>query len=123
MPDAGTLFVAVLAGHLAGDWIAQTDHQAANKTTSRRALAAHVATYHAALLACTLPVLHDPARLAILLTVSAATHWYIDQRWPTLLVMRATRSHQLAATTWGVIVTDQALHLLILAALTLTLAG
>src|SRR4029450_5502954 len=40
------VFLVLLAGHLLGDWIAQTDWQATTKTRSWAALAAHVASYH-----------------------------------------------------------------------------
>ena len=40
------VFLVLLAGHLLGDWVAQTDWQATNKTRSWAALAAHVASYH-----------------------------------------------------------------------------
>jgi hypothetical protein len=41
-----TVFLVLLAGHLLGDWVAQTDWQATNKTRSLAALTAHVASYH-----------------------------------------------------------------------------
>jgi hypothetical protein len=37
-----TVFLVLLAGHLLGDWVAQTDWQATTKTRSWPALAAHV---------------------------------------------------------------------------------
>jgi hypothetical protein len=40
------VFLVSFAGHLLGDWVAQTDWQAINKTRSWAALAAHVASYH-----------------------------------------------------------------------------
>jgi hypothetical protein len=43
---AAIVFLGLLSGHLLGDWVAQTDWQATNKTRSRAALAAHVASYH-----------------------------------------------------------------------------
>jgi hypothetical protein len=36
-----TVFLVLLAGHLLGDWVAQTDWQATNKTRSLPALTAH----------------------------------------------------------------------------------
>jgi hypothetical protein len=41
-----TVFLALLAGHLLGDWVAQTDWQATAKTRSWAALAAHLTSYH-----------------------------------------------------------------------------
>jgi hypothetical protein len=37
------VFLVLLCSHLVGDWVAQSDWQAANKTRSWAALAAHVA--------------------------------------------------------------------------------
>jgi hypothetical protein len=114
-----TVFLALLAGHLLGDWVTQTDWQATTKTRSWAALAAHLTSYH--LLMGTLlllPVLRDgwPASNALLaLTVSAATHAVIDRRWPVRALLRVTASPGFATVEWGVIAADQALHLTILA--------
>jgi hypothetical protein len=68
------VFLVLLAGHLLGDWIAQTDWQATNKTRSWAALAAHVASYHLLMgLLLLIPVLRDgwpAARALAALTVS-----------------------------------------------------
>jgi hypothetical protein len=119
------VFLVLLGGHLLGDWVAQTDWQATNKTRSWAALAAHVTSYH--LLMGTLlllPVLRDgwPAGKALVtLTVSAMTHAVIDRRWPVRALMRAAGSPGFATVEWGVIAVDQALHLFILAMLALLL--
>jgi len=120
-----TVFLVLLAGHLLGDWVTQTDRQATTKVSSWAALAAHVTRYH--LLMGTLlllPVLRDgwPARNALaVLTVSAATHAIIDRRWPVRALLRAAGSPGLATVEWGVIAADQALHLTILAMLAVLL--
>jgi Protein of unknown function (DUF3307) len=118
-------FLVLLAGHLLGDWVAQSDWQAANKTHSWAALTAHVASYHliVGLLLLT-PVLRDdwPAGKALAaLTVSAITHAVIDRRWPVRALLRAAGSPEFATVQWGVIAVDQALHLFILAMLALLL--
>jgi hypothetical protein len=83
-----TVFLVLLAGHLLGDWVTQSDWQAANKTRSWAALAAHVSRYHLVMGALLLiPVLRDswPASKALLImTMSAATHALIDRRWPVV---------------------------------------
>jgi hypothetical protein len=120
-----TVFLVLLAGHLLGDWVTQTDWQATTKTRSWPALAAHVTSYH--LLMGTLlllPVLRDgwPAGNALLtLTVSAATHAVIDRRWPVRALLRVTASPNFATVEWGVIAADQALHVTILAMLAVLL--
>jgi hypothetical protein len=107
-----TVFLILLAGHLLGDWLTQTDWQATAKTRSWPALAAHVTSYH--LLMGTLlllPVLRDgwPAGNALLaLTASAVTHAVIDRRWPVRALLRVTASPNFATLEWGVISADQA---------------
>jgi hypothetical protein len=56
------VFLVQLGGHLLGDWVAQTDRQATNKTRSRAALAAHVDCYHliAGLLLLLLRIVDNP---------------------------------------------------------------
>lgn len=113
-----TPLAAVLVGHLIGDWIAQTDWQAANKTTSWRANQLHMLTYHMVL--APLCVLSMSAGWALTtVVVSWLTHSLIDRRWPVQKLMKITGSEPFSKTTFGVIAVDQALHLSIL----ITLAG
>jgi Protein of unknown function (DUF3307) len=120
-----TVFLVLLAGHLLGDWVAQTDWQATTKTRSRAALTAHVASYHLLMgLLLLIPSLRDgwPAGKALTaLTVSAVTHAVIDRRWPVSALLRAAGSPGFATVEWGVIAVDQALHLFILAMLAVLL--
>jgi hypothetical protein len=119
------VFLALLTGHLIGDWVTQSDWQAANKARSWTAMAAHVARYHLAMATLLLvPVLRDgwPAGKAFaVLLVSAGTHAVIDRRWPVRALLRAAGSPGFATVEWGVIAVDQALHLSILAMLALLL--
>ena len=108
------LFLLVLAGHLLGDFVAQTDWQAANKERSWRADVAHVLTYHLTMAVLVIPVWHDWSAV-LFLAISAATHALLDRRWPTRLVLGTTGSKGFSTVFWGVIATDQALHLSILA--------
>jgi Protein of unknown function (DUF3307) len=120
-----TVFLVLLAGHLFGDWIAQNDWQATNKTRSWAALAAHVSSYHLVMgMLLLIPILRDgwPAWKALVaLTVSAGTHAIIDRRAPVRVLMRAAGSPGFATVEWGVIAVDQALHLFILAMLAVLL--
>jgi hypothetical protein len=120
-----TVFLILLTSHLLGDWVAQSDWQATNKTRSWAALAAHVAGYHLVMgLLLLLPVLRDgwPAGKALaVLAVSAATHALIDRRWPVRALLRVAGSPGFATIEWGVIAVDQALHLSILAMLAVLL--
>jgi hypothetical protein len=119
------VFLVLLTGHLLGDWVAQDDWAATNKTHSWAALGAHVARYHLIMgLLLLLPILRDgwPAGNAVVvLIVSAATHAFIDRRWPVRALMRAVGSPGFATVEWGVIAADQALHLSILAMLAVLL--
>lgn len=121
----GTLFVALLLGHLVGDWLVQTDRQAAEKTTSWPAMARHIAGYHVAMTAALASLLvtgHLALRSAILaLAISAASHALIDRRWPVVRLLRATGSARFATQQWAILVADQALHLSILAAVAIGL--
>ena len=120
-----TVFLVLLAGHLLGDWVAQTDWQATTKTRSWAALTAHVASYHLLMgLLLLIPILRDgwPAGKALAaLAASAITHAVIDRRWPVRALLRASGSPGFATVEWGVIAVDQALHLFILAMLALLL--
>ena len=120
-----TVFLILLTSHLLGDWVAQSDWQATNKTRSWAALAAHVAGYHLVMgLLLLVPVLRDgwPAGKALaVLAVSAATHALIDRRWPVRALLRVAGSPGFATLEWGVIAADQALHLSILAMLAVLL--
>jgi hypothetical protein len=120
-----TVFLVLLAGHLVGDWVAQTDWQATTKTRSWAALTAHVASYHLLMgLLLLIPILRDgwPAGKALAaLAASAVTHGVIDRRWPVRALMRAAGSPGFATVEWGVIAVDQALHLFILAMLAVLL--
>lgn len=113
---AGTMIdpsVAVFVGHLIGDWIVQTDWQAANKTRSWKANQQHMLGYHLTLLA--LISLCMPLRaILVVILVSWATHMIIDRRWPVQWLMATTKSIPFAQSLWGVLVVDQVLHVSIL---------
>jgi hypothetical protein len=122
---AAIVFLGLLGGHLLGDWVAQTDWQATNKTRSWAALVAHVASYHLIMaLLLLIPVLGDgwpTGRALVALAVSALTHGVIDRRWPVRALLGMAGSPGFATVEWGVIAVDQALHLFILAMLALLL--
>jgi hypothetical protein len=121
------LLALVLAGHLVGDWIIPTDHQATTKMLpGKRGWAAdlsHVTTYTLALgLFCAWGMGGSSSwRFWLLLAVSAVTHAFLDRRWPVRWLMCHTGRSNFADTQWGVIATDQAIHLTILCVLVATL--
>lgn len=111
------LLPLVLAGHFIGDWIVQTDWQAANKTHSWAAMAAHMLSYHACLAVLLLYAGIPGLAAGVILVGSVVTHSFIDRRWPVKALLRATGSGAFAETMWGVLAADQALHLSILCVL------
>lgn len=121
--DWGGPFPALLAGHLVGDWIVQTDWQAAHKVRptdsddywqSWKANQQHMLGYHVALAAAAWPFL-APKQVFRLVAVSWLSHSFIDRRWPVRWLMRHTGSGPFSDTTWGPMCVDQALHLSIIA--------
>lgn len=109
----GAVLAALLAGHLVGDWVVQTDRQAAGKVGSWWWNQAHVGSYHLVLVAAVAPFWWD-LRLAVLVAVSWVTHSFIDRRWPVRWLMTRSGSGPFADTGWGPVVVDQALHVSIL---------
>lgn len=111
------------AAHVADHWV-QTGHQAAHKADAglagHRAMAGHVASYAAtqalALVAADrlLGMGLRPSRMAAAVAVSAATHWFIDRRWPVRKLAEALgkeefyRAGEVCGS--GAYVLDQAAH-------------
>lgn len=120
------IFPLVIAAHLLGDWVVQTDHQAMWKT--QKGLSGwltnqtHMLTYHLTMAAVLLPVWHSWS-LATLIGVSWVTHSFIDRRWPVRRLGYLTRSRDFIDQMWGLLVVDQVLHLSILAFLVAGLKG
>lgn len=108
------LLCAVLAGHLLGDWIVQTDEQARSKGSSWWAMARHIATYHATIIVAALALGAAGRDIAVVVAVSAPTHALLDRRWPVVAILRYTGSAPFSELPWAVLVADQALHLSIL---------
>ncbi|PSK96045.1 hypothetical protein CLV63_113208 [Murinocardiopsis flavida] len=145
-PTRAARFAAVLtavkAAHDVGDFAAQTDHQSARKpcaadraegvacteAASWRALAAHVASYHAVQAAALVTVDRalglglSPARMVAGIALSAATHAVIDRRWPVRLFMDRTGSTAFRLHGGGAMHVDQAAHHACLAAAALVMA-
>lgn len=104
--DLGTAYAALWAGHDLGDHVVQTDAQAVGKGAPEgqhgprepRALAGHVlsytATQAAALRAVGVPLLRW--RTLAGLAFSAASHAFIDLRWPVRWVLEHTGSRDFA---------------------------
>jgi len=103
-------FAAVLgvlsAAHDLADHLVQTDRQAAEKPHDWTAMAGHVGSYTATqtLALMGLHVAGVPlrrGRVAAGLALSAATHAFLDRRWPVLQLLRATGSAGFAASGVG----------------------
>lgn len=109
-----TLLPLLLAAHFIGDWIVQTDWQAANKMTDWTAMSDHMVGYHVCIIMASVVAGLDWSAVLIVLWCSLLTHAFIDRRWPVRWLMRHTGSSAFADTAWGVMAVDQALHLSIL---------
>jgi hypothetical protein len=116
------VYIALYAGHMVGDHVAQTDHQAAHKAgkgwPAARAMAGHIGGYTAVqviALALVAAVGVSAPAAVVALAVSAATHAFIDRRWPVQWLLRNTGSASFASLTTGGLngpyLTDQALHI------------
>jgi hypothetical protein len=113
------LLPTLLAAHTVADHVVQTDHQAASKPTSWRAMGGHVGGYQATQAAavaaiCALTGVRLSRRHAVAgWLLSGITHAVLDRRWPVRAILRSTRSPQFADMTTplhGVYLADQALH-------------
>jgi len=87
------------AAHVADHWI-QTGHQAAHKADpgakGHLAMAGHIATYAGSQALALTVASHllgagiRPRGIAAAVAFSAATHWFIDRRWPVRRLAEAT---------------------------------
>lgn len=114
MTDSSVAVILVLLAHLWGDFVFQSDHQAAHKAGSWRAMAGHMVAYHVPMAAVAVWVWGLHWRAVVFLAVSAVTHALVDRVWPVTFVLRVTRSPGFARTALGIVATDQILHLTIL---------
>lgn len=128
------------AAHHVGDFMLQTDHQAACKpgpedravvcseSESWRALAGHIASYHAVQVAGLLVANRalglklKPGRVLAGVALSAATHAVIDRRWPVRWWMDNTGSAAFREHG-GAMHVDQTMHHASLWASALVIAG
>jgi hypothetical protein len=91
------------AAHDLADHLVQTDRQAAEKSRDWRAMAGHVGGYTLTQ-AVALAGLHAagvalrPGRAVAGLGLSAATHAFLDRRWPVAWLLEATGSSKFAAS-------------------------
>lgn len=110
------------AAHVADHWV-QTGHQAAHKgdsgVTGHRAMAGHIAGYAGAQAVALVAVNHlldiglKPRGIAAAVAFSAATHWFIDRRWPVRKLADATGHrgfHDLGGPLGGAYILDQSAH-------------
>ena len=102
----------LMVGHMVGDYLFQNHWMAANKRTRYSALTVHSAVYAIAVWISSLAVLPPKGLNPLCVLLVFAAHALIDRRSITLWWCRhVTRSD----SDWLVIVTDQAMHVVILA--------
>lgn len=97
----GATMAALWAAHDLADHVVQTDHQAATKASSWRGMAGHVGGYQltqALALAALRPLGVRPSwrRTLAGTVISAATHAFLDQRWPVVHLLERTGSARFA---------------------------
>lgn len=111
------------AAHVADHW-AQTSHQAVHKAdaglSGHRAMAGHIASYAASQAVAVVAADRllgmglRPSRIAAAVAFSAATHWFIDRRWPVRRLAEATGKQEflnLDTSVFGSMYTlDQSAH-------------
>jgi hypothetical protein len=114
----------IWAAHDLADHVVQTDHQAGSKADRELhvwapAMAGHIGGYQftqAVALAITLRATELKPSWSALITgslISAASHAFLDRRWPVRAILRRTGSPEFAQMTTpicGVYQADQALH-------------
>ena len=110
------------AAHVADHW-GQTGYQACHKADEgakgHLAMAGHIATY-AGSQALALAVVNralgvglKPRGIAAAVAFSAATHWFIDRRWPVRRLAEAMGKeafHDLGGPLGGAYILDQSAH-------------
>jgi len=89
-----TIDLTILACHMVGEYVTQTDWMAAHKLTDWRARLAHVATYTAGFTFVALQAQMSPARAAVFLLSIFVPHFIVDTRrwasgdvWPPKPIM------------------------------------
>lgn len=111
-----TIFEVLLMAHIAGDWLLQTEWQAQNKDRNWRAMLSHVLIYHAMVLGVLGAKLgfREPAVYTVVIAL-AVSHAVIDRSRSIAWITRTLRiTVERASEKWLSIVTDQAIHLLLL---------
>jgi hypothetical protein len=116
------------AAHVADHWF-QTGHQAMHKAdpgvAGHRAMAGHIASYAGAQAVALVVANHlldaglKPRGITAAVAFSAATHWFIDRRWPVRKLAEAMDKqnfHDLGGPLGGSYILDQAAHHLMEAA-------
>lgn len=111
-----TPFEALVLSHLVGDWLLQTPYQAINKMHGsffNRALWTHCFLYT---LTCVPAILYFSLSYWSI-GIIFGTHLFIDRRWPIVKLLKMkSRDPQYEPSFWLVIVVDQVVHIVILAA-------
>jgi hypothetical protein len=111
-----TIFETLLMAHLVGDWLVQTEWQAANKVHNWRAMLSHVIVYHIIVLGVLVAWFgfRDMYVYAVVV-ILAVTHAVLDRQGPVEWFMRTFRlCVNRKSERWLVIVVDQSIHIVLL---------
>lgn len=107
--------LALLSGHLIGDYVLQNDWMAANKTSKTWPCLVHCVAYAVAIWFCT--ILYFPWWVAV---VAGVIHfpidrWRLARKWMTLNGQESFATGPLSP--WSIIVVDNTIHIVTLFAL------
>ncbi|MBI5732582.1 DUF3307 domain-containing protein [Candidatus Jorgensenbacteria bacterium] len=106
----------LVMGHLVGDWIFQTEHQALNKAHGKFfnwPLIGHCLIYTA----CFIPIFAWLNFSWWWLILIFSSHMFLDRRWPVvwwIKHIKRTSDNTITNNFWLVIAVDQVMHLLII---------
>jgi hypothetical protein len=104
--------LALLVGHLVGDYVFQNDWMASKKTTNSLACASHCAAYTLAVLFCGFWFLSPLAIVAVGVLHFPVDRWRLARRFMTLNGQEAFATGPLSP--WSVVVVDNTIHLVVL---------
>jgi hypothetical protein len=105
--------LALLCGHLVGDFILQNDYLALNKTRAHFPCLVHCLLYTLAVFLFAFPFLHPLACLPIFVLHYPLDRYALARRW----MLHVSRQQQFATgpcAPWSVIVVDNTFHLVVL---------
>ena len=112
-----TLFETLFVAHILGDWLFQTEWMAENKNKKISAMIVHLIIYHIFILAALRwKIGFEDLSIYFVLLIMIAVHTLLDLRWTVETLIKALRINvKREPDKWLNIAIDQALHIILLA--------